>query len=418
MPENIDWNFIAREEGKRILKGYVPLPGKSKSGVTIASGFDLGQHNESDLKGLKLSAALTKKLKPYLLLKKQAAVDFLKENPLTITLEEAIEIDTALKKKLVPQLKTRYLNSRYNKDKINFDDLPAQAQTVIASVSFQYGDLDSARNTFWQAVSKQDWAEGVKILRGYKDYLKRRGREADLLEQLVKNDKKIAEVLSSISVWRMVLLFAFMLGAFSAGGSAQTATTIFDKSLAAAYRNYDRSITEKRTALEFESGKQVTTCSEYTNEKKTSRVKEDVANKLYASEYLVCDALEILKTAGATKNGKAKQSATNYGREIYNRLDISNLPSSLVENSDGKAIFLKNRLTKPRPKITKYAVSSDSPKWFFSVETVAETDVDGNGKKDWILQVIDEGKEGNYRSYSTWLVLDAEKTGILKAEAR
>ena len=70
MPENIDWNFIAKEEGKRILKGYVPLPDKSKSGVTIASGFDLGQHNESDLKGLKLSAALTKKLKPYLLLKK------------------------------------------------------------------------------------------------------------------------------------------------------------------------------------------------------------------------------------------------------------------------------------------------------------------------------------------------------------
>ncbi len=70
MPENIDWNFIAKEEGKRILKGYVPLPDKSKSGVTIASGFDLGQHNESDLKGLKLSAALMKKLKPYLLLKK------------------------------------------------------------------------------------------------------------------------------------------------------------------------------------------------------------------------------------------------------------------------------------------------------------------------------------------------------------
>ena len=50
---NIDWDFITEQEGGRILKGYLPDK-KSKSGVTIATGFDLGQRNESDLQGLSL----------------------------------------------------------------------------------------------------------------------------------------------------------------------------------------------------------------------------------------------------------------------------------------------------------------------------------------------------------------------------
>ena len=253
MPENIDWKFIAEQEGEKILVGYVPLPEKSKSGVTISSGFDLGQHNEFDLKGLKLSADLTKKLKPYLLLKKKDAVDFLAKNPLTITQNEADEIDTALKKKLVPQLKNRYLNSPTNTAKTNFDDLPAQAQTVIASLSFQYGDLNAKRSTFWEAVSKQDWAEAVKVLRGYTDYKPRRKREADLLEQLVKHDEKKAQILSAIGAWTAVLLFFILFGALSSQVPAQT--KIFDAKLAEAYKNYDRNFSEKKTPMLFESGR-------------------------------------------------------------------------------------------------------------------------------------------------------------------
>src|SRR6056300_1160432 len=49
---NIDWDFIGVKEGKRILSGYVPKTKNMKSGVTIATGFDLGQRNLSDLAGL------------------------------------------------------------------------------------------------------------------------------------------------------------------------------------------------------------------------------------------------------------------------------------------------------------------------------------------------------------------------------
>jgi hypothetical protein len=71
-----------------------------------------------------------------------------------------------------------------------------------------------------------------------------------------------------------------------------------------------------------------------------------------------------------------------------------------------------------RLKITKYKVEADTPQWFFAVETVAVADINGNGNPDWILRAIDEGKEGNYRNYSIWLILDPGKLGILKAEPR
>lgn len=89
MAENIDWEFIASLEGKGVTTGYVPDPTGSKSGVTIATGFDLGQRNESDLTTLGISAALITKLKPYLGLKGTVANDFLTKTPLTITDDES-----------------------------------------------------------------------------------------------------------------------------------------------------------------------------------------------------------------------------------------------------------------------------------------------------------------------------------------
>lgn len=419
MPDNIDWKFIAREEGAKILVGYVPLPKTSKSGVTIASGFDLGQHNESDLNSLKLSKELTTKLKPYLYpLRKQAAVEFLKKHPLKITREQADEIDIALKKKLVPQLKERYNNSTFNTKKIKFEDLPGQAQTAVASISFQYGDLDSTRNTYWRVVSAQDWEAAAKILRSYGDYKPRRGREAALLEQLIKHDEKKAQILSSIGAWYAVFVIGvFLLGALVAPAcqAQQVATRIFDADLAKAFKNYDQSLAEKKTPLLFESGKEVETCAGYLSEKKNSTVKSDVPNMLYASEYVICDELAALKNATITKK-KAVDSIKIYGKEIYNRLNIADVPSSLIEGNSEKVILLKDKISKNSFRVTKYAVESETPEWSFAVAIVAVTDCDGDGKPDWILQVADEAKEGNYRLYSVWLVRGVTEKGVLDAK--
>lgn len=80
MPENIDYKFISDLEGGSEIFGYVPAADVSKSGVTIATGFDLGQREESDLKSLKLDSTLVKKLKPYLGAKSENAKSLLKKN--------------------------------------------------------------------------------------------------------------------------------------------------------------------------------------------------------------------------------------------------------------------------------------------------------------------------------------------------
>ncbi len=134
MPENIDYRFLSDLEGGSRTVGYVPAVGVSKSGVTIATGFDLGQRNENDLKSLKLGDELRVKLKPYLGKKGADAQALLKKSPLSITVVQALTIDKAVKSAHIFQLKLKYNSVPGNKKK--FIDIPAQAQTVIVSVSF------------------------------------------------------------------------------------------------------------------------------------------------------------------------------------------------------------------------------------------------------------------------------------------
>lgn len=62
----IDYAFISDLEGGRQLVGYVPAVDVSRSGITIATGFDLGQRNESDLRRLGFAPSLVAQLRPYL----------------------------------------------------------------------------------------------------------------------------------------------------------------------------------------------------------------------------------------------------------------------------------------------------------------------------------------------------------------
>ncbi len=184
MPENIDYKFLSNLEGGSKTTGYVPEAAVSKSGVTIATGFDLGQRNESDLKSLKLNTVLITKLKPYLGSKAATAQALLKKSPLMITPIQASAIDKAVKSDHISKLKLKYNSAAGNKKK--FIDIPHQAQTVITSVSFQYGiGLNTRAPKFWKAVTTQNWAEAIKLLKVFGDaYPTRRKKEARLLEKI------------------------------------------------------------------------------------------------------------------------------------------------------------------------------------------------------------------------------------------
>ncbi|MET2949473.1 pesticin C-terminus-like muramidase [Vibrio owensii] len=179
---SIDHEFIGELEGSR-KKGYVPDPENSKSGVTIATGFDLGARNVVDLKKLGLPSDLITKLTPYLGMKKFEAESFLKKNPLTINENELLLINHVVKKH-----ETEKIIALYNKNsQIEFACLPSQAQTVIASVAYQYGYLPRETRRFWFQAVNQKWEEMYDNLMDFRDlYPTRREKEALLLKEIIE----------------------------------------------------------------------------------------------------------------------------------------------------------------------------------------------------------------------------------------
>lgn len=184
MPLAVDFVFIHKLEGAQVTVGYVPDPDGSDSGVTIASGFDLGQRRLNDLKALGLSDDLCTRCEPYLGLKKHDAVEKLSLEPLTLTEDEALTIDTAVRRQHVDEL-IRNFNADSD---VPFEDLKPACQTVVASVSFQYGAaLGSRTPNFWRQITSSDWEGALANLRNFGDrYRTRRNKEADLLATVVE----------------------------------------------------------------------------------------------------------------------------------------------------------------------------------------------------------------------------------------
>lgn len=180
---NIDWNFIGDLEGERLI-GYVPNAEGSKSGVTIATGFDLGARNESDIKDLPIE--LQNKLKPYLGLKGDAAKAL--ASKLRINSDEAKIINDFSKKNATTGLAKKW----YDKTGKDFFEMSQAKQTVVASVAFQYGDLASETPNFWKQTTTGDWDGALKNLRNFgDDYKTRRNKEASYLEKSMLQDKII-----------------------------------------------------------------------------------------------------------------------------------------------------------------------------------------------------------------------------------
>jgi hypothetical protein len=181
----IQWPFIARQEGGDVLTGYVPAAKTSQSGVTIASGFDLGQIHIGDLDALPLNPAIKVKLAPYVGLKRQDAIAALASQPLTISADDAEANDA-----VVDSQHGAETAQHYQAWGGNWAALEDAAQTVIADVAFQYGvDLENAVPHFWQQALACDWAGMYANLMDFGDvYPNRRRAEAVLIKPLCAKD--------------------------------------------------------------------------------------------------------------------------------------------------------------------------------------------------------------------------------------
>lgn len=178
----IDWDFISRHEGGCRLSGYVPAAATSQSGVTVATGVDLGQRSSRDLQNMGLPQALQAKLAPYCGLRAAAAQRALAALPLSLTPEEARLLDEAAARPIFNALRRAHDAATAPGA---FDRLPDAIQTALASVAYQYGaNLQKRTPRFWRAATRQDWTACILELEDFGDaYARRRRDEAALIRR-------------------------------------------------------------------------------------------------------------------------------------------------------------------------------------------------------------------------------------------
>lgn len=204
MPVNIEYinTFLNRDgaEGPRVTVGYIPArPGNfygrpnqcpdaytaiGASGVTIATGCDLGQTDTDTLHAYGLPSGIINQLRPYIGLRKSDALRKLADMPLVIAHDTAALLDECVHAGYLQ----KYVEPAYNRaSSIKFPDLPKQAQAVVFSVCFQKGCGGVRRDwpKLWGYLITQNWRAASNELRtGFTQYQYRRSTEGELLREL------------------------------------------------------------------------------------------------------------------------------------------------------------------------------------------------------------------------------------------
>lgn len=180
----VNFDFIAELEGGLILDGYVPGPdgGDIESGVTIATGFDLGQFSANEIERMfKDEVMLAPILADYAGITGFDAQRIIKRHPLHVTKDEAIIIESIVKGQAVSKLESAY----NKKAEVKFKYLPEPVRTVAASVAFQYGSLSNPCPNFWRQLLARDYDAMYHNLVDFGDnYPTRRNKEADYLNKI------------------------------------------------------------------------------------------------------------------------------------------------------------------------------------------------------------------------------------------
>lgn len=198
--------FLSTVEGPRQTVGYIPCNSRWKagktadykgegdpdgfevmgaSGVTIATGVDLGQTDQSTLRKIGVPDGIVNQLIPYIGKKRNEAIITLHRMPLTVSPETAETLDHC-----VHAHHLSLISRRYDRDagKGAFDFAPWQAQAVIYSLLYQHGTGGASKfPKTWRALVAQDWlAAALELLSdNWPAYLNRRHDEGALLMEAV-----------------------------------------------------------------------------------------------------------------------------------------------------------------------------------------------------------------------------------------
>jgi len=226
MTFKVDWRMIEKYEISTNF-GYA-IPGDERSGITVGSGFDLGQHNKQQIDLLAISDTLKCKLKPFAQLKGIAARNALYYVPEVFDTRRPIstQIQPPVKRVVSTGVSSAYvlravaaglelsepevteLNAAVRSAKLNrvigkfdrdastcagkpFKTIPATCQTAIVSFCWQYGEnidkTNDRRGDYWKLVVRGNWTGAIELLLSEfmgpleKSFSRRRFEEISLL---------------------------------------------------------------------------------------------------------------------------------------------------------------------------------------------------------------------------------------------
>ncbi len=190
----VDFAFIASLEGDQWLRGYVPMRGGvvvGKSGMTVASGFDVGQWSVEQWKKFGFPKTLLDKISPFAshsfrkMSKKQVAAEVGKIGPVPeLTQSEADLCDGAVFGEELGGAIEAW--NKVKKPNVPlFALLPSGWQTVWFSRVYQEGanPVNSEAIAFRTQATSGNWKQAIEKLRAYTNYKQRTQQEAELLSR-------------------------------------------------------------------------------------------------------------------------------------------------------------------------------------------------------------------------------------------
>ena len=174
----------------------------------------------------------------------------------------------------------------------------------------------------------------------------------------------------------------------------------------------DTDFSEKPPLL-FDSGKNISNCSEYIDERTSSAPDEAFFNRIASKEYVICDAADFLSDATFFHSPRA--DAAFYTGRLISDLNLGSFLSSLGPQIQGMDDPVINNLQHFTVRSERYSVILDADDWRLTFELVARADFSGDGLEDWLVFFTDEAKIAEYRGYGLLVLDNALKPGLLDA---
>lgn len=212
-------------------------------------------------------------------------------------------------------------------------------------------------------------------------------------------------------VSRTFFLFGICLLCSCGVSNSQRLSYILDDGLKEVVLNADKARSKTRTVLAFSNHKKADDCISYYQYSKEEVLVETVNNQIVKNEYLICDALDILSSAEIYSGDI---DSTSIGEALLERLDLRTFSHSMHRAADNSN-FTFEKIFPDESRVNGAGVTLDMEDWSLTLHAVAVADVNKNGMQDWVVQMADESKGGNYRHYATFIIFDPEKNTFLSA---